>query len=134
MDFNAINWLAVIVAAASAFLLGGLWYSPALFGKAWLQASGLTEEDAQSGHPGKVYGLSFLLALLGSAALALLLGPAPVLLHAVGVGFVAGFALVAGSFGINYLFERKSGKLLLINGGYHTVQYTIVGIILGLWH
>ena len=33
----AINWLAVIAAAASSFLLGGLWYS-ALFAKAWQKA------------------------------------------------------------------------------------------------
>ena len=134
MDLNAINWWAVLVAAVSAFALGGLWYSPAMFGKAWLRETGLTEDQAQSGHPGKVYGLSFLLALLGAAVFAFFLGPQPAFPFAVGVGFVAGFAWVAGSFGINYLFEGKSGRLFLINGGYHTVQYTLIGAILGLWH
>jgi hypothetical protein len=41
---------------------------------------------------------------------------------------------VAGSFGINYLFEQRSMRLFLINGGYHTVQYTLIGAVLGLWH
>jgi hypothetical protein len=29
-----INWLAVVIATAAAFMLGGLWYSKALFGNA----------------------------------------------------------------------------------------------------
>lgn len=33
MDMHTINWLAVLVAGISAFILGGVWYSPALFGK-----------------------------------------------------------------------------------------------------
>ncbi len=37
MDMNSINWLAVFVAGISAFVLGGVWYSPALFGKAWMK-------------------------------------------------------------------------------------------------
>jgi hypothetical protein len=41
---------------------------------------------------------------------------------------------VAASFGINYLFERRSLKLFLINGGYHTLQFTIIGLLLALWH
>ena len=34
-----INWLAVLAAAVSSFVLGGLWYS-ALFAKAWQSAAG----------------------------------------------------------------------------------------------
>ena len=37
-----ISWIAVVVAAIACFLLGGLWYSPALFGKAWQREAGLT--------------------------------------------------------------------------------------------
>lgn len=62
------------------------------------------------------------------------LGPAPELGFAVGAGFAAGLAWVAGSFGISYLFEHRSLKLWLINGGYHVVQYTLFGAILGAWH
>jgi hypothetical protein len=41
---------------------------------------------------------------------------------------------VSASFGINYLFERKSLTLFLINGGYHALQFTLIGLILGAWH
>ena len=60
-----INWLAVLAAALSAFLLGGLWYSPAMFQRAWQRGSGLTDEQLQKGgHPGKVYGGAFVLSLV----------------------------------------------------------------------
>ena len=54
--------------------------------------------------------------------------------EATAYGFCAGLCWVAASFGINYLFERKSFGLFLVNGGYHTVQFTLFGLILGLWH
>jgi hypothetical protein len=28
MDMNSINWLAVLVAGISSFVVGGIWYSP----------------------------------------------------------------------------------------------------------
>jgi len=62
------------------------------------------------------------------------LGPNPSLALGLGAGFSAGLCWVAGSFGINYLFEGKNLRLSLINGGYHTVQYTLYGLILALWH
>jgi len=126
-----VNIWAVLVAALSSFLLGGLWYSPALFGKIWNREAG---QRPQPGHPAKVFGLSFLLALMAAYVFALFLGPKPVLRHAVGVGFHAGLFWVAGSFGINYLFASRSLKLWLIDGGYHTVQFTLYGVVLGLWH
>lgn len=134
MDFSQLNWLAIIAAALSAFLLGGLWYSPALFLKPWMAGSGVTEADMQKGHPAVVYGLSLVWALLGAIVFAMFLGPAPAPGFAVGVGFLTGFIWVAGSFGINYQFERRPLKLWLVNGGYHTVQYTLYGVILGFWH
>lgn len=127
-----INLLAVLAAAVSAFVLGGAWYG--IFGKAWMAASGVTEEKARQAHPAKVYGISFVWSLLGAYVFAMFLGPAPAFGFAAAAGFAAGLFWVAGSFAINYQFEQKPFKLLLVNGGYHTVQYTLYGAILGLWH
>ncbi len=129
-----INYLAAVLAAISAFILGGLWYSPALFGNAWLRATGLTAEELAKGNPAVVYGVSFVLALIAALVFALFLGPAPALGFAVGAGASAGLCWVGASFGINYMFERKPIGLLLINAGYHTAQFTLYGLILGLWH
>lgn len=128
-----INYWAVLVAAVSAFVLGGLWYSPLLLGKAWMRESGMTEEKAANGNMGMIFSLSFVLALLAAYAFAMFLGKLP-WQEAALYGFMAGLFWVATSFGINYLFEQKSFKLWLINGAYHTIQFTLYGLILGLWH
>jgi hypothetical protein len=127
-----ISWLAVVVGAVASFLLGGLWYSPVLFGKAWQRETGLTDEQLKSGNMARIFGLSLVLSLLAAWNFANFLGPRPSIGFAAGVGASAGLLWVAGSFGINYLFERKSLKLFLINGGYHTFQFTLIGLALAL--
>lgn len=129
-----VNWLAVLAAAVSAFMIGGIWYSPALFFKAWQRGAGLSDEQLQKGHPAKIYGGSLVLSIIAAAVFAMFLGPSPEVGFATAAGFAAGLCWVAASFGINYLFERKSLLLFFINGGYHTVQFTVYGLILGLWH
>lgn len=128
-----INWLAVIAAALSSFLIGGLWYSPLLFGKSWQKLAGVSDESFKGSNPAIIFGGAFVLSLVASAMFAVFLGKMePVM--ATAYGFSAGLCWVATSFGTNYLFERKPLGLFLINGGYHTVQFTLIGLILGLWH
>lgn len=129
-----INFLAVLAAAVASFILGGLWYSPLLFAKTWQREAGLSDEQVNSGNMALIFGLSFLLSLVAALVFALFLGPRPPLALGLGAGVSAGLCWVAASFGINYLFERRSLKLFLINGGYHTLQFTIIGLILALWH
>lgn len=130
MDFLFNHW-AVLLAAVSSFMLGGLWYSPVLFGNAWNAENGGMQG---AGHPARVFGVSFLFSLLAAAAFATLLGPAPALSRALAMGLMVGFACVAASFGINYQFANRSFKLWLIDGGYHTAQFVLFGLVLGLWH
>jgi hypothetical protein len=127
-----VNIVAIVVAAVSSFVLGGLWYSPALFGAVWKREAGDPRAHGQ-GHPAKVFGISLLFALAAALAYAMLIPPATSLLHAATQGLAVGAGIVAASFGINYQFANRSAKLLLIDGGYHTVQFLIYGLILGLW-
>jgi hypothetical protein len=128
-----INYLAVVAAAFASFLLGGLWYSPMLFSKVWQREAGVTDEQVKNSNMGKIFGLAFVLCLLASWMFAMFLGPRPSLTLGLGAGFAAGLFWVTSSFGINYLFERRSVKLFLINGGYHTLQFTLTGLILSAW-
>jgi hypothetical protein len=126
-----MNLLAVLVAAVSCFILGGLWYSPALFGRIWNIENG---GEKHRGHPAKVFGISFVFSLVAAAAFAFLLGPAPALESALEIGALVGAGVVAASYGINYQFAQRTFKLWLIDGGYHTVQFVLFGLVLGLWH
>jgi uncharacterized protein DUF1761 len=81
-----------------------------------------------------VFGLSFLFCVIAAAAFAVWIGPNPPLETALVKGLVAGSCFVATSFGINYQFASRSIPMLLIDAGYHTVQFILFGLVLGLWH
>ena len=127
-----VNLIAVLVCGVASLVLGGAWYSPLLFGKAWQRAAGLSDEQASSGNMAMIFGLAFMLSLIAAYVFGMFLGASMPLAEAVGAGFAAGLCWVAASFGINYLFERRPVALWLINGGYHTLQFTLFGLILGL--
>jgi hypothetical protein len=143
MDMGSINWAAVIVAAISSFVLGGIWYSPALFGKAWMKDNQLTEELIKKGNKGKIFGLTFLFSVLMAVNLAMFLADGPATCPAECVqktdlswGIIAGFLAGIWTFcaiAIHSLFELKSGRLILINGGYSLVALMLMGAILGAW-
>lgn len=127
-----INLLAVIAAALSSFLIGGLWYSPVLFGNAWNKAAGNPAKPGQ-GHPAKVFGLSFVFALAAAFVYAYVVPLQNSAAAGALQGVTIGAGLVAASFGINYQFANRSAALWLIDGGYHTLQFGLYGLILGVW-
>ena len=133
--FQNLNWLAIIVAAISAFALGGLWYSPVLFVKMWMKESGITEESAKEANMVKVFGFSFILAFIASFFLALFLGAGAGAGGGFGAfaGFMAGFGWVFTFMGISYIFERRSLAHLLINAAYSVTSLTLMGFIIGVW-
>jgi hypothetical protein len=128
----SINWVAVIAATLSSFVLGGLWYS-LLFAKAWQKAAGLSDEVVKGGNKALIFGGNLVLAFIQSATFALFLGPT-VNPAAYLYGLCAGACWVGASFGSTYLFERKPMSLFLINGGYRALQFTLIGFIIGGWH
>jgi len=134
MIIGNLNWLAVAVAALSAFMIGALWYGP-VFGKAWQSLSGLSEDDIQKGHPAKIYGGAFVLNLVVAFGIGMVLQlhPAPDLVSGFNVGLLIGLAFVATSFGINYLFALRPLRLYLIDAGYMVVLMSIMGTVIGAW-
>jgi hypothetical protein len=133
VDLSKINYLAVFVAALSCFLVGGFWYSPLLFEKAWRRETRLTDDAIKSKNMTRVFGTSFLLCLVMAFNLAAFLAGPPNPGWGVAAGFLAGFGWVALGLGVTYLFEGKSFLLWLIDGGYHTVSFMLMGAILGAW-
>ena len=128
-----VNILAVVAAALSSFVVGGLWYSPLLFVKPWKAEIG-ADPDAKAELSSMVPQLvgCFVLSLVQAGMFAVFLGKQPPLMGAA-YGAAAGLCWVAAALGINYLFEGKSIRLFLINGGYNVVSFTLYGLILALW-
>jgi hypothetical protein len=133
MNPHLINWAAVVVAALSAFAVGGIWYSRSLFGNAWMADSNLTEEQIKAGNKGKIFGFTALFSLIMSANLAAFLAtPATTASWGAQAGFLAGI-WTFGAIAIHSLFELKGWRYIFINGGYSVVSLTLMGAILGLW-
>jgi hypothetical protein len=130
---DELNYLAVGASALSTFLIGGLWYSPAVFGKAWMRENGFKEDDMKNSNMVKIFGLAFLAALVAAINLAMFLGKDVTVGTGAMYGFLTGFGWVAMFVGTHYLFERRSFTLFLINAGYSVVALTVMGIIIGAW-
>jgi hypothetical protein len=129
-----INWLAVLAAAVSSFLLGGIWYSKSLFGRVWMVENKLTDADLAKDNMLKIFGLSLVFAVVMAANLAAFLAePKTTATWGATAGFLAGFGWVTLAIATIALFERRSWKYVLINGGYMTVSFVLMGLILGAW-
>ena len=134
MDFSTLNYFAVLAAALSAFVLGGLWYSPLLFGKAWMLANQFTDADLQTFSKARMFGWSFLFSLVMALNLAMFLsGPTTNVTWGMAAGGLAGLGWVAMAIAIIGVFENRSWKYIAINGGYMTVAFVIMGAIIGVW-
>jgi hypothetical protein len=128
-----INPLAILAATLAAYVLAGLWYSPLLFFKAWQAELGLPDDKAKAATRPVNLVIAFLLVLAASVTFAFFLGKVTPLQGAL-YGLCAGLVWVAGSIGIDYRFEGRSLRFFAINGGYHTLEFTLIGFILGLIH
>ena len=132
-----IHWLPVIGSAVAVFAIGALWYSPALFGKAWVKAHGHTPEkiEAMRASMGRAYGVSFVCYVVMAIAMAILIKRMDVfyvrggvkLGALVGVGFAATIGLTAN------MFSEKPLATWLIDAGYQIVYLMVMGAILVAW-
>ena len=132
-----INYLAVVVAAAVAFALGGLWYSPLLFAKQWVKAHGYTEErvNEMQKSAGKAYAVSLLCQLLIALAIAVLVGYLHLSLCVQGlklglliwVGFFLTHGLMAN------MFSQKRLGVFYIDSGYQLVYLLLMSAIITVW-
>jgi hypothetical protein len=130
MDPSRVNYLAAFIAALSSFLIGGVWYSPILFARAWMREAGLSESELRKG-VGKTFAGAFVLSLVAATNLAFFLGPDTSISWGATAGALAGVGWAATSLAVVFLFERRSRTLILIDGGYLAVSYTVMGAIIG---
>jgi len=133
METLHFNFAAIFVAALMSFAIGGLWYSPLLFARAWMKEAGLTEQQAKEAPMGRIFGLAAVASLVMAFNLAAFIGPKASLGFGLFAGAAAAIGWVAMSLGVIYLFEQRSLKLWLINSGYQVIAYTLMGGLIGVW-
>jgi hypothetical protein len=122
-----IDLLTVLLAAVAAFAVGAVWYG-LLFAKAWQSAVGLSDETLKSGNMPLIFGLTLLFELLMAIALGHNFArtlPPPHVKMMMATGFALAFIIPA--LGVNYLYQRKSGALFLIDAGHWLAALAAMG-------
>lgn len=129
MTTQPASILSMGLAALSSFLIGGLWYSPLLFGKRWQQEVGLSDATL-SQSMAKTFTLAAICSVLWSVNLGFFIGKTgmPFALFA---GLATGLGFVAPGLVVSYAFARRSAALIAIDAGYHAVAFALAGAIIG---
>ena len=131
----SVNYLAVLAGGVAYMILGALWYSPALFGKAWMKGIGKTEAQIKADFKPISYLWAFLGSLVGSYGIARLfaLAGGGEMMTAIIIALVGGVCLVGATFFVNDTFDARPRSLTFINILYHLVGLVVAGAIIGAW-
>ncbi|HUP21048.1 MAG TPA: DUF1761 domain-containing protein [Gemmatimonadota bacterium] len=134
LDFSQVNWLAVVAAGLADMVVGALWFSPVLFGKAWMRGAGVTDEAARA-NAARGYTLAIFASLVIAAVLAALFAGSGVAGPAAGArwGAVLGAGLVAMFVAMIHAFETRPTSLIAIDAGYAVAATAVMGAIVGAW-
>jgi hypothetical protein len=128
-----LNWLSLVVAALIPLVVGFIWYHKAVFGKAWMAASGMTEEKARQGNMALIFGLTVVFSVfvsfffLNNVNALGQEGEFDTFKHGAFHGVLVGFMIGVPVLAINALFEQRSFKYILINAGYWIVSFALIG-------
>lgn len=157
-----LNWLALLVAALSTFVVGFIWYNPKVFGSIWMRETGMTEEKAKGANMAMVFGGAFVYAFMLAMIIQVLtihqfgalgmIGGDPTIAkpsytafmadyqdafrtfkHGALHGFMSGVFFALPVVATNALFERRSWKYIMVVSGYWIVCCTIMGGIICGW-
>lgn len=71
-NHKLMNFPVLLIAAVVPLIIGFLWYSPFLFGNAWMKQSGVSEEKLKSGNMVLILALTFVFSLMLAMLLQLL--------------------------------------------------------------
>lgn len=128
---SSLPWIGIIAAAVVAFLLGGAWYAPPLFGNRWMTALGKTKEEL--GAPGPAMAITFGTAVLTAIGVALI--EQRLILSTMGavrLGLTLGVLIQGASMLSDQAFTKTSRELLCIQAGYRIVMLVAIAVVLHL--
>ena len=131
-----INYLAVLVSAVAIFMLGGAWYSKAMFAPKWMALHGIKGDmDPGKGMMGKLLIQAFICGLVISLVTAVLLNHFvnPTALRGALIGCLMWIGFAGPTSYSTAIFSMQSRKIWLIDTSYNLVSFVMAGVILGVW-
>ncbi len=135
--FSNAPWLQIAVAGIAYFVLGAIWYMPALFGKYWAEKHGIQMNEESKKRMPMIMIMTFLfnIAMAVGMGLVLHISQSPgTCMSGIKAGLLVSAVFTAAPIGINYLYTAKPLKLWIIDAGYHVGGITLMAIILSVWH
>ena len=133
MHFHPVNWLSLLVAALSGFVVGSIWYGP-LFRNTWMRLTGMTREKGAQASMPLTFGGAYVLNLAGAVGIAMITGEQRIgAVCGALVGALPAVFFIAPALGVNQLFEQRPFRLWLINAGYQVVNFAAMGAVIGAW-
>ncbi len=133
-----INYGAMFVAAIVSMVIGGLWFSPILFGNLWMRLSGITQkqiDEAKKNGMTMPYIGTFIALLVMNYVLAHFIDYVGA--TTLSAGAQAGFWLWLGFIApikLEIVFwEGKPFGLYVLNVAHYLVALLVSGMILAVW-
>lgn len=138
----SINFLAVALCAVASMVLGMVWYSKSLFGKAWGEVIGMnpniTPEEIKNLQKtmGPLYLLQFVLSFFEAYVLAYFINTLGGMTGIMtGIWICLGFVMptIAGQAMWGGKSKKLAWKMFWITLGYQLVLFVLFGYILSIW-
>jgi hypothetical protein len=140
MDLTQLNYLAILVAALVANVIGAVWFSPKAFFPVWWKLIGRTpEQQPGSSNMAYVFGMTFLGVLGYTFGLALVLEVITVaqgsldVVTGAGIGALLGLLIGGGASLSHRMFAGQGFKVWALEVGNDVVALAAVGAILATW-
>lgn len=133
-----INYLAVLLAAASSMVVGSIWYAKPVFGKPWQKFAGVTDKDMEKG-VAYALGVTAAVSLITAYVLAHIIYLSNTYFHnsflqdSLTTAFWVWLGFTAARIITHDAFEHRRKKLTLITISHEFVTLVIMGLIIGLF-
>ncbi len=125
-----VNYVAVIVAAVVALVIGFAYYAPQTFGKRWMAYLGTTQ--AQLGNPGGAGMAAGVVASLVNARVLAVLAlnlKASAVADGPMLGLLCWLGFMATITAAQIAFEKRSWGLWVLNNIHNVVVQVVMGVI-----
>ena len=133
MDFAGANYVAIVSAAAAAFVFGALYYGAV--SKQWIAAGRIAPEQARPG--AAVLAVTFASEVVMAWVLAGIIGHLGAgqvtLWNGVVSGFFVWLGFMATTMAVNHRYQAYGWNLTVIDSGHWLGVAVIMGAIIGWW-
>ncbi|MFO0702811.1 MAG: DUF1761 domain-containing protein [Candidatus Andersenbacteria bacterium] len=136
-----INYLAVLVAALAAMVIGAIWYAPPVLGNKWMQLVNLDKDKARTGAALGYFGM-LVASLVTAYVLAHSIAFVAVtpyfpnfspIMQGLMTGLFSWIGFVVPVLVSGPLFAKSSWHLFFITAGHYLVSLLAMGAIIGAW-